>query len=64
MAKPTALTDDERAERRRRQIQLTEQAVEQLRCSDGWQHWVTVRARVGLGHYSLRNQSKHAARVA
>jgi hypothetical protein len=32
---------------------LTEQAVAQLRCSAGWQRWLTVRARVGLRRYSV-----------
>ena len=55
MAKPArpALTDQERAERRQREQQLTEQAVAQLRCSAGWQRWLTVRAQVGLRRYSL-----------
>jgi len=55
MAKPTrsALTDEERAERRQREQQLTEQAVVQLRSSAGWQRWLTVRARVGLRRYSV-----------
>lgn len=58
MAKPTrpALTDQQRAERRQREQQLTQQAVAQLRCSTGWQRWLTVRAQVGLRRYSLRNQ--------
>jgi hypothetical protein len=51
-----ALTDEERAERRRREQQLTEQAVAQLRSSEGWQRWLTVRARTGLRRYSVRNQ--------
>ena len=51
-----ALTDEERAQRRRQEQQLTEQAVAQLRSSAGWQRWLTVRARVGLRRYSLRNQ--------
>ena len=51
-----ALPDDERAERRRRDQQLTERAVAQLRSSAGWQRWLTTRARVGLRRYSLRNQ--------
>jgi len=34
--------------RRKQEQQLTEQAVAQLRCSAGWQRWLTVRARVGL----------------
>lgn len=56
MPKPTPLSDEERAERRRQQQELTEQAVEQLRSSDGWQRWLTVRSRVGLRRYSLNNQ--------
>lgn len=51
-----ALTDEQRAERRRQEQELTEQAVAQLRCSDGWQRWLTTRSRVGLRRYSLRNQ--------
>jgi len=47
------LTDQERAERRRQEQELTERAVAQLRCSAGWQRWLTVRARVGLRRYSL-----------
>src|SRR3954469_25379401 len=52
----TLLSDDERAERRARERQLTAQAVEQLRTSAGWQAWLQVRARTGLRRYSLRNQ--------
>jgi hypothetical protein len=48
-----ALTDEERAERRRREQQLSEQAVAQLRSSAGWQRWLTVRARVDLRRYTL-----------
>jgi hypothetical protein len=48
-----ALSEQERAERRRQEQQLTEQAVAQLRCSAGWQRWLTVRARVGLRRYSV-----------
>jgi hypothetical protein len=48
-----ALTEHERAERRQREQQLTEQAVGQLRSSAGWQRWLTVRARVGLRRYSV-----------
>jgi antirestriction protein ArdC len=51
-----ALTDQQRADRRKHEQQLTEQAVAQLRCSDGWQRWLTVRAQVGLRRYSVRNQ--------
>lgn len=35
MAKPAAMTDEERAERRKHEQQLTEQAVAQLRSSAG-----------------------------
>jgi antirestriction protein ArdC len=51
-----ALTEPERAERRKREQQLTEQAVAQLRTSAGWQRWLSVRARVGLRRYSVGNQ--------
>ena len=50
------MTDEERAERRKLERELTEQAVAQLRCSAGWQRWLTVRARAGLRRLSLRNQ--------
>jgi hypothetical protein len=50
------LTDEERAERRQREQELTQRAVAQLRSSKGWQRWLTVRARVGLRRYSVRNQ--------
>jgi hypothetical protein len=48
-----ALTDEERAERRRQEQELTEQAVAQLRCSAGWQRWLRVRAQVGLRRFSV-----------
>jgi hypothetical protein len=48
-----ALTDQERAERRKRTQQLTEQAVAQLRSSAGWQRWLTFRARAGLRRYTV-----------
>jgi antirestriction protein ArdC len=51
-----ALTDEERAERRREEQELTERAVAQLRCSAGWQRWLQCRAKVGLRRYSLTNQ--------
>jgi hypothetical protein len=50
------LTDEERAERRSQEQELTERAVAQLRCSEGWQRWLMVRGRVGLRRYSVRNQ--------
>jgi hypothetical protein len=56
MAKPAAMTDEERAERRRAEQQLTEQAVAQLRSSAGWQRWLAARAKVGLRRLSVRNQ--------
>jgi hypothetical protein len=52
-SKRVALTDQQRAERCRHEQELTDQAVAQLRCSDGWQRWLTVRARVGLRRYSV-----------
>src|SRR4051812_49702861 len=51
-----ALTKEEHAERRKHEQELTERAVAQLRSSAGWQRWLTVRARVGLRRYSVRNQ--------
>jgi antirestriction protein ArdC len=51
-----ALSDQERAERRKQERELTEQAVAQLRSSAGWQRWLAVRARVGLRRLSLSNQ--------
>ena len=53
MAKRIAMTDEERAERRKQEQQLTEQAVAQLRCSAGWQRWLTVRGRVGPRRYTV-----------
>jgi antirestriction protein ArdC len=56
MAKPATMTDEQRAERRRAEQQLTEQAVAQLRSSAGWQRWLAARAKAGLRRLSLRNQ--------
>lgn len=39
------LTDQQRAERRGRERELVQHAVEQLRSSDGWQAWLTTRSR-------------------
>jgi hypothetical protein len=50
------LTEDERAQRRARERELTARAVAQLRTSPGWQAWLRVRSRTGLRRYSLRNQ--------
>lgn len=63
-------TNIDRAERRRQEQELTERAVEQLRSSEGWQRWLTVRARLGLRRYSVGNQllialqDEHATHVA
>ena len=54
--KPTPLTDEQRQRRRRDEQQLTEQAVAQLRSSEGWQRWLVLRGRAGLRRLSLRNQ--------
>lgn len=48
-----ARTEQERAERRRQEQELTERAVAQLRSSAGWQRWLMVRARVGRRRLSL-----------
>lgn len=58
MAKTTRRrpTDDERVQRREQDRQRLDEAARQLLSSDGWRHWVTVRARNGLGRYSWRNQ--------
>lgn len=65
-----AMTDQERAERRKQEQELTERAVAQLRSSAGWQRWLKVRARAGLRRYSVGNQllvavqDEHATYVA
>jgi len=48
-----AMTDQERAERRKQEQELTERAVAQLRSSAGWQRWLKVRARAGLRRYTV-----------
>lgn len=48
-----AMTDEERAERRKQEQELTERAVAQLRSSAGWQRWLKVRARTGLRRYTV-----------
>ena len=55
MAKPqrVAMTDDERAQRRKQEQELTERAVAQLRSSAGWKRWLECRAKVGLRRYSV-----------
>jgi hypothetical protein len=46
------LTDEQRAQRRRQEQELTERAVAQLRCSEGWQRWLRVRGRLVLRRYT------------
>ena len=54
MPKRTQLTDAEREQRRAADRAFVQQAVEQLRSSDGWQRWLTTRQHFHT--YSLRNQ--------
>lgn len=49
-----ALTDEERAEKRAAERELMAQAVQALRCSEGWQHWFHVRRH--FHSYGLHNQ--------
>jgi antirestriction protein ArdC len=51
---PSALSDSERAERRRADRELARRAVERLRSSDGWQRWLASRRH--FHSYSLANQ--------
>jgi hypothetical protein len=56
MGKPhRALSDEERAERRRADRAFARRAVEQLRTSEGWQRWLMARRH--FHSYSLANQS-------
>ncbi len=48
------LTDEERAEKREAERKLMAKAIEELRSSEGWQHWLKVRRH--FHHYSLQNQ--------
>src|SRR3954447_7116181 len=54
MPKRTQLTDAERERRRAADRAFVQQAVEQLRSSEGWQRWLTTRRH--FHSYSLRNQ--------
>lgn len=62
------LTDEQRAERRAQERERMQNAIEELRSSDGWQTWLATRSR--FHRYSLGNQlliaSQHpdARRVA
>jgi len=49
-----ALTEEERAEKRAAERELVAKAIEELRSSEGWQRWLSVRRR--FHRYSLRNQ--------
>jgi antirestriction protein ArdC len=53
-AEPQKLTEQERAERRERDREYAQKAVEQLRESAGWQQW--LRTRASFRTYSLGNQ--------
>src|SRR4051794_14063782 len=54
MPKRTPLSEAERQRRRAADRAFVQQAVEQLRSSDGWQHWLATRRH--FHSYSLRNQ--------
>ena len=54
MPKRTQLTDAERQKRRAADRAFVQEAVEQLRSSEGWQRWLTTRRHFHT--YSLRNQ--------
>lgn len=49
-----ALTDEERAEKRETERKLMSKAIGELRSSEGWQRWLSVRRH--FPRYSLRNQ--------
>jgi N-terminal domain of anti-restriction factor ArdC len=54
MPKRTQLSEAEREQRRAADRAFVQQAVEQLRSSDGWQSWLITRRH--FHSYSLRNQ--------
>jgi hypothetical protein len=41
------LTDAEREERREQDRQRLHEAAQQLLTSEGWQRWITIRAKAG-----------------
>ena len=49
-----ALTEEERAEKRAAERRLMEEAIEELRSSEGWQRWLRVRRH--FHSYSFHNQ--------
>ena len=51
-----ALTEAERAERRRADRERLDAAARALLSSDGWRQWVRVRSSNGLSRYSFHNQ--------
>jgi len=56
MARGRRLTDAEHEQRRTRDRERLKSAAQQLLTSEGWQRWITVRARNGLSRYSFNNQ--------
>lgn len=58
------LTEAERKERRARDRERMCEAAQALLSSDGWRHWVQVRATNGLGRYSFHNQLLIALQTA
>jgi hypothetical protein len=52
----TALTDEEREQRRSQDRDRLKAAAEQLLTSEGWRRWVRVRAQGGMARLSLNNQ--------
>ena len=51
-----ALTEAERAERRRADRERLDAAARALLSSEGWRQWVRVRSTNGLARYSFHNQ--------
>ena len=49
-----AVTDEERAEKRAAERELMAKAIEELRSSEGWKRWLSVRRH--FHHYSFANQ--------
>jgi hypothetical protein len=49
-------TEQERAERCRRDRERLKLAAEQLLSSEGWKRWVRVRSQAGLARLSISNQ--------
>jgi hypothetical protein len=62
MPKRTQLTDAEREQRRAAERAFVQQAVEQLRSSDGWQRWLDTRRHFHT--YSLIISGRRCRRLA